>query len=194
MTRFAILVLAGGRSSRMERDKSALQWQGKTLLQWQAERFASLAEVVISGPEGITDRWQDHRGPLAGILAACLARPDVDTWIALPVDMPLLTQATVQRLMNASDRNDAALAFADHPLPMALPMTPEATAQLESALQDPKGPRSLRWLHRQLQGQWLQPVPSITEMMNTNTPEEWAMVQRTNRQIHGDTHEQTQQQ
>lgn len=192
MTRFAILLLAGGRSSRMGRDKGELLWQGAPLLHWQAKRFAPLAEVVISGPQGIPDDWHDHRGPLAGILAASTARPDVDTWIVIPVDMPALSTATVQRLMDASEGSAAALSFADYPLPMSLPMTPATQKRLKAALADPEGPRALRWLHRQLNGQWLQPAPPATEMMNANTPEEWAQAEYYSR-LSGDTHEQTQQ-
>lgn len=192
MTRFAILLLAGGRSSRMGRDKAELLWQGVPLLHWQAERFAPLAEVVISGPQGIPDDWHDHRGPLAGILAASTARPDVNTWIVIPVDMPFLSAATVQRLMDASEGSEAALSFADYPLPMSLTMTPATQKTLKAALADPEGPRALRWLHRQLNGQWLQPAPPVTEMMNANTPEEWAQAEYYSR-LSGDTHEQTQQ-
>lgn len=194
MTRFAILLLAGGRSSRMGRDKSGLEWQGKPLLQWQADRFAALAEVVISGPQGIHDDWQDHRGPLAGILAASSARPEVDNWIVIPVDMPCLSVASVQRLMQASIGRAAALSFADYPLPMSVPMSQATRSALKAALADPQGPRALRWLHRQLNGQWLQPAPPESEMINTNTPEEWAQFQQLDGLSSGDTHEQAQQQ
>lgn len=193
MSRCAILLLAGGRSTRMGRDKAELLWQGAPLLQWQAERFAALAEVVISGPQGIHDEWHDHRGPLAGILAASTARPEVSTWIVIPVDMPCLAVDSVQRLMDTSAGSAAALSFADYPLPMSVPMSQATRNALKAALADPQGPRALRWLHRQLNGQWLQPAPPESEMINTNTPEEWAQVQQRTRLSSGDTHEQAQQ-
>lgn len=193
MAGIAILLLAGGRSSRMGCDKAELQWQGQPLLHWQAERFASLAEVVISGPKGIPDDWHDYRGPLAGVLAASKARPDISTWIVIPVDMPWLTLATVHRLMDASEERATAQAFTGYPLPMSLPVNADTLKILKAALADPEGPRALRWLHRQLNGQWLQPAPPVSEMMNANTPEEWAEAKRLNRLSSGDTHEQAQQ-
>lgn len=99
-------VLAGGASSRMEADKSALIWQGKSLLQHAVETLQSLCgnATILHGSfvnrgtevaEGISDRIPSA-GPLGGIDAA-LASTAYPWNLFLPVDMPLLSAPFLQR-------------------------------------------------------------------------------------------------
>jgi molybdopterin-guanine dinucleotide biosynthesis protein A len=76
--RFSAIILAGGQSSRMGRDKALLEVDGKSLLARQIElvREVGAAEVFISGRAGVDyaafgcgvlqDEFQ-NAGPLAGI-------------------------------------------------------------------------------------------------------------------------------
>jgi molybdenum cofactor guanylyltransferase len=74
---FPLLVLAGGESRRMGRDKAALVWQGAPLLLRVIERLAPIAsEVWVAArpgqalPTGPYRRVDDERpgeGPLAGL-------------------------------------------------------------------------------------------------------------------------------
>lgn len=66
------IVLAGGRSSRMGRDKALLPWHGRTLLEHMRGllRQAGAQRVWVSGAypafAGIPDRIA-HCGPLGGL-------------------------------------------------------------------------------------------------------------------------------
>jgi molybdopterin-guanine dinucleotide biosynthesis protein A len=76
--RFSAVILAGGRSSRMQRDKALLPCQGTTLLARQVGVVRELApvEIFISGRadadygalggQVLADRFTE-RGPLAGV-------------------------------------------------------------------------------------------------------------------------------
>ena len=101
-TEISAVVLAGGCSSRMGRDKAALPFGSGTLLTHQAEKLRSLGvdEVLISGTEqGIPDVYP-HRGPLSGIHAGLLAAKH-DAVLVLGVDVPLVPSETLLALIEA---------------------------------------------------------------------------------------------
>lgn len=115
------LVLAGGRSSRMQRDKATLAYHGQTQLEWamallepHVERaFVSVRagqnDPVRARFEQIVDA-HDNLGPIAGIMAAQARYPDV-AWLVLACDLPFLDGATLSHLLAARDPARQATAF-----------------------------------------------------------------------------------
>lgn len=105
---FSAAVLAGGKSSRMGRDKAALPFGGGTLLAHQAGKLRALgiADLMISGSaQTIADARPvpdvfPGCGPLSGI-HACLAAAKHDAVLFLPVDVPLLPVSALQALLDA---------------------------------------------------------------------------------------------
>lgn len=112
----AAVVLTGGGGSRLGGvDKAGLVLGDATLLERALLAVASVAEVVVVGdsrPVGRQVRWAREDppggGPAAGLLAgaASTTRPWV---VALAVDMPLVTSATVERLWAAAAGDGALL-------------------------------------------------------------------------------------
>jgi molybdopterin-guanine dinucleotide biosynthesis protein A len=108
---FAVAVLAGGRSSRMGRDKALLELGGRTLLARQVALARELgpAEVWVAGraqaelagvdARGIADAVPGA-GPMGG-LAAVLAATRARHVLLLAVDMPALTAAFLGRVLAA---------------------------------------------------------------------------------------------
>ena len=107
VNQFSAAVLAGGRSTRMGRDKAALRLDGRTLAEHQAEKLLALGltDLMISG-------WADRiagtrfvpdalpaRGPLGGI-HACLGAAEHDAVLFLSVDVPLVPADALQQLLN----------------------------------------------------------------------------------------------
>lgn len=99
-------VLAGGRSSRMGRDKAFLELGGRTLLDRALEACRPLCPTVaIVGPEEkfaaygatVQDIYPD-RGPLAGIHAA-LSHSATSHNLVLGVDLPFVTTAFLRYLV-----------------------------------------------------------------------------------------------
>ena len=166
----AVLVLSGGRSSRMGTDKSQLMIDGQTLLQYQVSRFQTAGFAVVSE---LTDQYPDYQGPLAGILTACLKRPDVDAWLVLPVDVPNFSVATVQFLIAHGRSLAAPVCFQGHPMPVYLPVSRLLIELLTGWLADPVGCRSVRALVNRLNGHWLAADSHQDELFNVNTPQDW---------------------
>ncbi len=109
------LVLAGGRSRRMGRDKAGLVHAGKPQLThvielltpvvdkvWVSVRKDQPADPLRDAYPQIVDGENDA-GPVAGILAALETHPDVD-WLVVAVDLPNLDRETLEALLDqASD-------------------------------------------------------------------------------------------
>ena len=106
---FSAVILAGGQSRRMGRDKAWLPLDGRPLLARQIELVRELgsSEVFISGRADadyasfdcpvLTDRFADA-GPLAGIERA-LDRATAPLVLVLAVDLPRMTDLMLQRLL-----------------------------------------------------------------------------------------------
>lgn len=106
------LVLTGGRSSRMQRDKATLAYHGRTQLEWAVSLlqphvqrvFVSVRADQTTDPvrarfEQIVDA-HDGLGPIAGIMAAQAKYPQV-AWLVLACDLPFLDDATLAHLISA---------------------------------------------------------------------------------------------
>jgi molybdopterin-guanine dinucleotide biosynthesis protein A len=115
------LVLAGGHSTRMRRDKAALIYHGRTQLEWAMDllqphvekAFVSVRpdqnDPVRARFEQIVDT-QDGLGPIAGIMAAQARYPQV-AWLVLACDLPFLDDATLRYLLARRDPTRPATAF-----------------------------------------------------------------------------------
>ena len=103
------LVLAGGESRRMGRDKATLRRAGQTQLAFAmrllddfTERAFVSARASQDDPERrrfeqIVDRYEGL-GPIAGILSAMDEYPDVD-WLVLACDLPNIDARTLSNLV-----------------------------------------------------------------------------------------------
>lgn len=116
------LVLAGGASSRMQRDKAALVYHGRPQLdcafdlvsQVCAATFVSVRpdqreDAARSQFPQIIDR-QPGIGPIAGISAALLTHPKA-AWLVVACDLPFLTEATLRHLIARRDPERIATAY-----------------------------------------------------------------------------------
>ena len=116
------LVLAGGESRRMGRDKALLVREGRS----QLAHIAALLEgitgrVYVSSRqeqqddpersrfENIVDRYEGI-GPIAGILSAMDTRPDAD-WLVVACDLPNIDEATLSFLIENSNSKQLFTAF-----------------------------------------------------------------------------------
>ena len=102
------VVLAGGYSRRMGRNKAELPLGGKTLLEHQTEKLRELGirDIMLSGYEGQLEGCRTvadvfpHRGPLSGI-HACLLAAEHPACLVLSVDVPLIPADLLQELIGA---------------------------------------------------------------------------------------------
>jgi molybdopterin-guanine dinucleotide biosynthesis protein A len=188
------LVLAGGESRRMGRDKALLDYHGRPQLEWafdllsrHCERvFVSVrADHACEGARAALPRIVDGdlgAGPIAGIAAAQAAHPDA-AWLVVACDLPFLSDTTLARLVARRDgRPVAAFRSAHDGLPEPLCAIYEPTTR--DAIVEFIGTGKL--CPRKFivaAGVSLLELPEATALDNVNTPEELAAAAtRLNRQ------------
>jgi molybdopterin-guanine dinucleotide biosynthesis protein A len=127
------IVLAGGRSTRMGRDKASLEWHGRPLVVHVCEQVAAAVDgpVVVVAAAGqslpalparveIAEDLVADRGPLEGLrsgLTALAARAELA--FVTSVDAPHLRPELIHALVGRLEDADAAMPVTDglaHPL------------------------------------------------------------------------------
>lgn len=114
------LVLSGGKSTRMGKDKSLIAYhEGKPQRQYVYDLLSECCEIVFTScrqeqevPKHLNplaDRY-DFGGPINGILSAFALHPD-KAWLVLAVDMPNVTSQALQTLLSQRDQNCLATCF-----------------------------------------------------------------------------------
>ncbi len=178
------LVLAGGHSSRMQRDKAALPYQGQPQLQRAYELLSRhCARTFISiRPDQQQDelraRWpqivdeQTSLGPLAGIAAAQAQHPHA-AWLVIACDLPMLNEQAVQLLLQQRDATRFATAYRGsdrQPEPLCVIWEPHSAASIRAAIA--AGKLSPRTLLQTSDALLIDPV-NIEALNNVNTADEY---------------------
>jgi molybdopterin-guanine dinucleotide biosynthesis protein A len=181
------LVLAGGRSTRMQRDKAGLEYVGKPQLTRAMELISPLVERAFvsvraeqqrdpqrAAYDTISDLHSDL-GPLAGIQAALRTHPD-HAWLVLACDLPFLEETTLRHLIahRAADRLATAYRsqFDGLPEPLCAIYEPGSLAALETWIaQGERCPRG--WMARA--DVELLALPEAHALDNVNTAAEYAV-------------------
>ena len=182
------LVLAGGRSRRMGRDKATLEIGGETQLAravallerhlprvYVSVRADQRADPARAGYALIEDREPDL-GPVAGILAALETHADA-AWLVLACDLPKVDDATVATLLANVDACQPVTAFRSSgdglPEPLCAVWQPSSRALVREQLgRDVRCPRKM--LIRAGVPLIEQPHPEALD--NVNTPADLARV------------------
>ena len=180
------LILAGGSSTRMHRDKAALPYQGKSQLdrafelagRHTAQVFVSVrphqtAEPTRAAKPLIIDCFEGE-GPIVGIRSALAAHPAV-AWLVIACDLPFLSDAALEQLLAERDPAVLATAFLSMhdglPEPLCTIWEPAAAAAL-AAYQQGGGRCPRKFLGRH-PARLLGPRDSRA-LDNVNTPEDYA--------------------
>lgn len=171
------VVLAGGQSRRMGRDKALMDWQGRPLIERQiaALRDAGMDEVKVSGTRPDYHAVADPRaglGPLGGLAGIADAITGDAELVIIPVDMPRLG-ADLLRTLATRQPEARCLRFAGHILPMRLRLDAASRALLGELLENPEPrQRSLHALQAAMPATEI-PLPAGGEAQLTdcNTPE-----------------------
>lgn len=121
---YAVALMAGGRSSRMGRDKARLVdrdgkelWRGRLELLvgvagwvpgWSGETLISCREdqnyLSEAGAERVRDVWPEA-GPLGGIVG-CLEKMTADLLLVMAVDLPSMNREVLTALLTTSMESD----------------------------------------------------------------------------------------
>ena len=158
MTLSAVL-LAGGESRRMGRDKATIEFRGQPLWERQLELLHALSPEKVFVSARTAPAWLPNdteplfdeppsRGPMSG-LAKALAAIGTTHLIALAVDMPFMTPGVFRSLLAQATEGRGVVPFiGDRAEPLAAIYPAEAAADFQTALA--AGDFSLQSLVRKL--------------------------------------------
>ena len=180
------LILAGGSSSRMQRDKALLVYEGRNQLDRAfelASRHAHPVFVSVRPGQAADPARAHHRlivdsvageGPIVGIRSALAAHPGA-TWLVLACDLPFLSDAVLAHLLSERDPAAVATAYrsAHDGLPEPLCAVWEPKASLKLAAYQAQGGRCPRKFLMQHAARMLE-LDDRRALDNVNTPEEYA--------------------
>jgi molybdenum cofactor guanylyltransferase len=183
------LILAGGRSRRMQgQDKALLALQGETLLAHVIRRLRPQVDALAlnsnAAPDTfaayglpvIPDRLPGFLGPLAGIHAGLMQYPE-DYLVTIAVDLPLPPADLVTRLRAGLETKSCAYASDAERHALALLWCPGTAASVEDYLQN--GGRSLKdYLAAHCQPVRFDRPQDRGLFCNLNTPEDLARAER----------------
>jgi molybdenum cofactor guanylyltransferase len=186
---FSGYVLAGGRSTRMGRDKALLPFADSTLIQHVAQCVLSAAgNVTIIGPP---DRYcslghpvaadlVDNCGPLGGLYTA-LSITESDWNLIVACDMPRLTAHFLESLLSAVKASAAESSPVDCVVPrihgIGAGLDPLCAVYHRRCLPAAKAALDLKMLKMHDFISTLEasiwPVADCAPLENVNTPEDW---------------------
>lgn len=189
------LILAGGQSQRMGKDKALLQLAGQSLIEIVESRLASQVSTVIistNNPESLrplTDspllsdphldrQLTEYSGPLAGILAGLVwlreQAPESQWLLSVAVDTPQFPVSLADDLLAQakSEQSKLVCAASDHKLhPTCALWHRDLLDPLQRYLL--AGERRLMAFHRLVDGgQVSYPAQPSDPFLNLNTPED----------------------
>ena len=178
------VVLSGGQSSRMGKDKAGLMRNNENMLAFSQQVLAQtgVCKTVISTNSekahfGTPDLIS-NAGPLGGVYSV-ISQYKPKALLILPVDLPLITASVLEKLRLTGELNQKACFYEDNYLPLYLPVNSFTELFFKSALKNfnGKGP-SIRAMLKQVPHQTLS-LDNKNALFNTNTPEEWQQAKQT---------------
>lgn len=176
------LVLAGGQSLRMGKDKSMLDYHGMPQRDYVFQLLNNFCEKVYtsvgknpnasSSTNTIEDAFE-IKGPLNAMLSAFKQESNV-AWLTVPVDMPYIDADTIQYLIEHRNINRVATCFYDadgqFPEPLLTIWEPKADGLLRDYYNQGKiSPREFL-MSTDIQ---LLNIPDKKALTNVNTPEDF---------------------
>lgn len=188
---FSAMLLAGGRSTRMGRDKALLDWQGCPLWQMQLDKLEMLSplrlivscreeqnlhQYKLADVEWLFDPPGSDCGPMGPVITA-LEAVNMPL-LVLAVDMPNMSPLFLEKLLFASDQA-AFCATEDGIEPLTGFYSPRLLPLLKEAFDAQR--YSLRRVLEQGAEEGLVSIRPMSEteaplFANTNTPTEWGAV------------------
>lgn len=182
----SLYILCGGESRRMGKEKFSLEYQGKTFLDHILKKSLPLFDRVIllganrSIPGNLPriPDAMDNSGPLGGLLAA-LQHSSEASIAMIPVDLPLISKDTLNRLNKGATQNKAALVAKskERVQPLVGIYQTRLAPELEKYLSS--GKRSVMGLIDEIDYGTFR--VSDEEIVNINTPEEYKNLLSTRR-------------
>ncbi len=116
------VILAGGKSSRMGKDKALMPFgEASSLTHYQYDRlsehfrhlFVSAKEDKFDGAFPILEDRYEIASPLAAIVSVFETLPQADAFFAIAVDMPFTGVDAIEKLCRLAEESDADIVAAE---------------------------------------------------------------------------------
>ncbi|MBL1421937.1 MAG: molybdenum cofactor guanylyltransferase [Alphaproteobacteria bacterium] len=168
------LILASGGSSRMGRDKAALEYNGASFLELAVSHLKAVNcdKIYINNADNLTDLIADL-GPLGGIYTALSSHPNVPYWLIIPIDMPTLTPEILSHLQQGLHDADVAR-FDNEMFPILLKSSDQMRNHITTLATDKSQSYSMRQFTKPFNINILpKPKGSEAAFANINSPEDY---------------------
>lgn len=178
------LVLAGGKSSRMQTDKGTLHYHGKSQREYLHGLLSPYCQQVylscnaeqapnLAGAFPLIEDRFIGLGPMGGILSAFQTEPDA-AWFTVACDLPYLSAQTLQYLLRHRNLSKMATAFLDpkgeFPEPLITIWEPRSYPVLLQFLSQGYSCPRKALINSEVE---LLQAPDGKELRNVNYPEEY---------------------
>ena len=183
------LILAGGKSTRMKKDKSLLEYHGKKQVVYCFDLLSQFCDQVFISNRKDQSRLAAYKklpqihdvfvgiGPLGGILSALTRYPEV-AWLVLACDLPFVDESAIKILIKKRDFSRTATAYRSAhepnlPEPLCAIYEPKALVQLLQFLA--QGIQCPRVILLRCDTRLIAQRPGIS-LDNVNNPQEYRKV------------------
>ena len=189
--RTCAVIVAGGRSSRMGREKALELFRGRSMIDWIIERLSAQVDEIVLNANGDTRRFaqlglqviidlrSDVGTPLAGLHAALAFAKNngFDAVLTTPSDVPFLPADLLQRLLAAN--RDAVISASGGQLHYLTGLwSPGLLPAIEDAVKQPRTPRLQDWCRACGAAVVEWSANPYDPFFNINTPEQLAEAER----------------
>ncbi len=172
------LILIGGQSSRMGKDKSHLRLNGRTLLERTTSILQSLTDEIYlsvahddngSHPLPVIHDLEPSPGPLGGLQAAFQHDP-TSHWLLIACDLPRLTENDLAKLKPHPDCDVTCFLnpLDQHPEPLCALYSPSSASPLNAVITENRR-CARRFLHSLKRHELVPDDPQA--LLNLNRPE-----------------------
>ncbi len=171
LSNLAGVILAGGKSSRMDQDKAQVIYKNRPLLEHMQGLLnaSGVGEIYISRQNHVADIIPNS-GPLGGIYSI-LQNINEEEILILPIDMPLLSPSLLQKLINANYAD--ALIYEGYNLPLKLRTSDRLKNIIKQKLLDKEKSLSIKSLLAELDTKTLKLSNKDKKLfINVNTTQE----------------------
>ncbi len=181
----ALVILAGGASTRMGQDKASLKLDdGRTLLDYTSENLLKLTDLIfVSSSSSFTNKFitipdifENKTGPVGGIISSITwlhkYYPSINHVYFVPVDAPCLTASI---LMQLSITKSQLSYFNGYPLPLMIKINDNIIQKCDNIIEKIRylGGYSVKALIQDFGNYDIFATPSKDYFTNLNYFEDW---------------------